>query len=124
MLAFYRRVASYLKRIRIGLWIMLCGELIAFGWVVLNPISPEKNLVFLASVFLFGWTLCLLVIQAYFSQPIERPTPTDSMFLKWKRRLRKALSWGVALAVTGLVVTMILFTVRVFNVLTSNSGGG
>lgn len=124
MLAFYSRVASWLKRLRLLLWIMLCGAIIAFGWVVLNPVNPEKNPVFLSSVVLLGWSLCLLVIQAYFSQPIERPMPTDSFFQKFKKRLIIALSWGVALAVTGLAMKMVLLTVRGCNVLTSNSVGG
>ncbi len=124
MLAFYSRVAGWLKRVRLVLWIMLCGAVIGFGWVVLNPENPENNPVFLSSVFLFGWTLCLLVIQVYFSQPIERPVPTDSFFLKFKKRLMIALSWGVALAVTGLAVKMSLLTVRACNVLTSNAVGG
>ena len=124
MLAFYSRVAGWLKRVRLVLWIMLCGEVIAFGWVVLNPVDPEKNSVFLGSFLLFGWTICLLVIQAHFSQPIERPTPSDSFFLKCKKRLMIALSWGLALLVIGLAAEMILLTVRVLNVLTSNPGGG
>ena len=124
MFAFYSRVAGWLKRVRLVLWIMLCGEVIAFGWVVLNPVDPEKNPVFLGSFLLFGWTICLLVIQAHFSQPIERPTPNDSFFLKFKKRLMIALSWGLALLVIGLATEMILVMVRVFNVLTSNPGGG
>ena len=124
MLAFYSRVAGWLKRIRLVLWILLCGAVIPFGWVVLNPVNPEKNPVFLGSVLLFGWTLCLLLIQAHFSQPIERPTPTDSVSLKFKKRFMIAFSWGLALLVTGLAVKLILLTVRAFNMLTSNSGGG
>ncbi|ETX06039.1 hypothetical protein [Candidatus Entotheonella palauensis] len=124
MLDFYSRVAAWLKRIRLVLWIILCGALIAFGWGVFNPVDPEKNPVFLGSVFLFGWAVCLLVIQAYFSQPIERPTPSDAWFLKFKKRLVIAFSWGLALAVTGLAAAMILLTMRACNVLISNAGGG
>ncbi|PON12331.1 hypothetical protein C2W62_40155 [Candidatus Entotheonella serta] len=123
MLAFYSRVAGWLKRARFVLWIMLGGSIIAFGWIVFNPVNPEKSPVFLSAIFLFGWAICLLVIQAYFSQPIERPAPTDSASMRFKKRLVIALSWGVALAVTGLAVKMIMLMVQVFNLLKSNAGG-
>ncbi len=124
MLAFYSRIAGWLKRIRLVLWMMLGGSFLAFGWIVFNPVNPEESPIFLGAVFLFGWTLCLLVIQAYFSQPIERPTPEDSSFLQFKKRLIIACSWGLALAVTGLAVKMILLAMQVFNVLRANAGGG
>ncbi len=124
MLAFYSRVAGWLKRIRLVLWLMLFGAAVIFAWGVLNPANPEENPIFLGSVFGFGWTLCLLMIQSYFSQPIERPTPTDSVFVTFQKRLIIALSWGLALAVTGLAVPMMVFTVRALKVWLSNSGGG
>jgi hypothetical protein len=124
MLTFYSRVAGWLKPVRLVLWLMLCVAVITFGWVVLNPVNPEQNLVFLGSVLLFGWALCLLMIQAHFSQPIEWPTPTDSVVLKFKKRLMIAFSWGLALLVTGLTAKMLLLTVQVVNVLTSISGKG
>lgn len=102
---------------------MLGGSIIAFGWIVFNPVNPEKSPVFLSAIFLFGWAICLLVIQAYFSQPIERPAPTDSASMRFKKRLVIALSWGVALAVTGLAVKMIMLMVQVFNLLKSNADG-
>ena len=124
MFPFYNRVAGWLKRFRTVLWVMLCGSVIAFGWVVLNPVNPEKNPVFLGAFLLFGWTICLLVIEAYFSQPIKRPIPTDSFFLTCKKRFLIALSWGLALLVTVFAVEMVLLMVRVFNIMTTNVGGG
>jgi hypothetical protein len=124
MLTFYSRVAGWLKPVRLVLWIMLCGAVVAFGWVVLNPVNPERNPVSLGSILLFGWALCLLMIQAHFSQPLEQPMPTDPVFLKFKRRFMIAFSWGLALLVTGLTAELLLLTVRVVNMLRSNSGGG
>ena len=124
MIAFYSRVAGWLKRFRLMLWIFFGISILLFGWVVLNPINPEQSPIFLGSVLLFGWTLCLLMIQACFSQPVERPGPDDTGFLKIKKQFFLGLTWAVALFVTGLAVKMMMLTVRCVNVMISQFGGG
>jgi hypothetical protein len=114
MLNFYRRLAARLLPLRRLLWAAVLACLLGFVLLSWRPGAPRDSASALASVTLMLWLLLLIAIAHAFSGPTT-PDGPPGLGLRW--RLRRAMSWLAALAMTGLAGTVLLFTLRALGVL-------
>jgi hypothetical protein len=68
----------------------LCA--LSFVYIVLSG-DKSLDIYLFPSVVLFGWSFCLFGIAGIFRSVPDAIVDGDGFFLRWKKRIRRAIAW-------------------------------
>jgi hypothetical protein len=117
MLSFYRRLAARLLPRRGLLWAAVLACLLGFILLSWRAGAPRDSAWALACITLMLWLLLLLAIAHAFAGSTIAAPSAGPFEQRLRSRLRAAMLWLAALAMTGLAGTVLLFTLRALGVI-------
>ncbi|MFP6829501.1 MAG: hypothetical protein VCC36_10785 [Gammaproteobacteria bacterium] len=116
MLIFFNRLAQRLYRLRVVLWIVGATSTALFGAALFSSGGTIDAAYALVSLTLLFWALWLLAVAYSFVEPAPVVDSGARFWARVKVKLRRAMFWILAVAMTLLFVLALVMTTRAIGI--------